>query len=623
MQNVQREPVQVLHMQSGKLQGALETSSITAGVRVLHVFSGNLYSGVETFLRTVAQHRENAKGLTMDFALCFEGRIERELRDAGASVHLLGAVRVRSPRTVRAARRALEELLRSGRYDVVVCHSLWPHAVFAPVVRRCGLPLVHYMHDVANPRGWVDRLANLTSPDLVVANSTFTQSSSPWLFPRAPRRLLRYPAALGGQGTQPDRAWVRASLGASVGQVVILQASCMQSSKGQHLLIDALAELSGNPRWICWMAGGARRPSEIAYAKQIRVAAERLGIAERIRFLGQRDDVPALMRGADIHCQPNAGPEPFDLAFVEALAAGLPVVTTRMGGPMEIIDASCGILVPPDAHSLAGALRDLIDDDARRAQLSSGGPARARELCDPEARTRDLGRELESLVTPRGSLDIQDRAALSEGRSRDAIQSVVAAALREGEGRYDVIVDLGCGRGDCARILEGMYGTYIGCDAVAYVGFPQSETVQFRQVDLNRPPYPLADSSASAVVSVETIEHLENPRALMREMARIARPGGHVVLTTPNQLSLMSKMHLLTRNQFHAFQEAPGLYPAHITALVEEDLRRIAKESGLTDIEIRYTDRGRIPLTTWQWPRAAGARGRWFSDNVMIVARRP
>jgi SAM-dependent methyltransferase len=218
--------------------------------------------------------------------------------------------------------------------------------------------------------------------------------------------------------------------------------------------------------------------------------------------------------------------------------------------------------------------------------------------------------------------DTQARAALSEGRSSDAILSVVAAALRERRSSYDVLVDLGCGHGDCARHLRGMYEAYIGCDAVRYEGFPREDSIRFRQVDLNRTPYPQEDASASAVVSVETIEHLENPRALVREMVRIVRPGGWVVVTTPNQLSLMSRLYLVVRGQFHAFQEGPGLYPAHITALLEEDLRRIASECGLTDVEIRYTDWGRIPLTARHWPRAMGARGRWFSDNVVMLARR-
>jgi hypothetical protein len=77
------------------------------------------------------------------------------------------------------------------------------------------------------------------------------------------------------------------------------------------------------------------------------------------------------------------------------------------------------------------------------------------------------------------------------------------------------------------------------------------------------------------------------------------------------------------KDEFLAFKEAPGLYPAHITALVEKDLRRIAQECGLVNIKFRYTDRGRIPLTAVSWPSRLGARGRWFSDNVVMVATRP
>ena len=109
-------------------------------------------------------------------------------------------------------------------------------------------------------------------------------------------------------------------------------------------------------------------------------------------FLGERRDVPALMRAADLHCQPNTAPEPFGLAFVEALHAGLPVVTTAMGGALEIVTPSCGVLVPPgDADALEQALRALVVDPEARARLGSGGPARARELCDP-------GRQLAALA---------------------------------------------------------------------------------------------------------------------------------------------------------------------------------------------------------------------------------
>ena len=103
------------------------------------------------------------------------------------------------------------------------------------------------------------------------------------------------------------------------------------------------------------MVGGAQRPEEQEYMREIQEKAIQLGIGERVRFLGQRSDVPSLLAAADIFSQPNLGAEPFGIVFIEALAAGLPVVTTAMGGPQEIIDESCGFVAPPgDAESSGG-----------------------------------------------------------------------------------------------------------------------------------------------------------------------------------------------------------------------------------------------------------------------------
>ncbi len=162
------------------------------GSRTLHVYSGNLYGGIETFLRTLARHPRPALAAT-DFALCFEGRLAKELREAGATLHVLGAVRTRSLRSIIAARRALAETLRRHPYEVVVCHSAWPHALFAPVVRAYGPRLAYHMHDAPNALGWPDRWASLTAPDLVLCNSEFTASRGPWFFPRVPRVVARCP----------------------------------------------------------------------------------------------------------------------------------------------------------------------------------------------------------------------------------------------------------------------------------------------------------------------------------------------------------------------------------------------------------------------------------------------
>lgn len=590
--------------------------------RVLHVHSGNLYGGVETFLRTLARHQVPGVQTTMDYALCFDRRIAGELREAGATVHILGDVRVRSPRHIADARRVLARVMTEGRYNVVLCHSVWSHALFGAAARERGVRLALYLHDVPNRHGWLDRWASLTPPDLVLCNSAFTQVAGRWIFPNAKRRLIRCAVAL-DSGVGDSRAAVRTSLGVDDDTVVLLQASRMQPWKGHRLLVDSLSALKGSARWTCWIAGGPQRPSEEAYCRGLVAMVDRLGLASRIKFLGQRNDIPSLMRAADVYCQPNIGPEPFGLAFVEALSAGLPVVTTAMGGAVEIVKSRCGTLVRPEPQAVALALADYIASDQKRRDAAEAGPIQAAELCGVVARTRELASELSLLARPALPVDARARAALSEGRSDDAILSVVARALREKQSRFEHVVDLGCGRGDCAYYLNGMIGHYLGCDVERYDAFPRKEFIQFRQIDLNKTPYALDSASASVVLSTETIEHVENPRALVREMVRIVRPGGWVVVTTPNQLSLASKLHLIARNEFPAFQEAPGLYPAHITALVEDDLIHIARECGLLNVEIRYTDRGRIPLTPWHWPAHAGARGRWFSDNVVMLARRP
>jgi glycosyltransferase involved in cell wall biosynthesis len=143
------------------------------------------------------------------------------------------------------------------------------------------------------------------------------------------------------------------------------------------------------------VAGGPQRPHEAEYERELIALAGSLGIRDRVRFLGERRDVPRLFRASDVHCQPNITPEPFGLAFIEALYASVPVVTSDLGGAREIVTAECGALVPPgDRPALTNALQALIDDPARRARLGSGGPARAQALCDPSTQIAALERVL-------------------------------------------------------------------------------------------------------------------------------------------------------------------------------------------------------------------------------------
>ncbi len=364
-----------------------------APLRVLHLCAGNLYGGVERIVAACARARHLCPTMTPFVAVCFDGRLSREVEDAGMPCQRLGAVRFSRPWTVWAARRRLARLLSIEAPDAAICHSAWAFALAAPIVRRHRAQLILWLHDRVDGRTWTERWAAMSAPDLVISNSRFTAATVPAMFPRADAVVL-YAPVLDGPGLPAgSRETLRASLGADENDVVVLMASRLEEWKGHRLLLRAIQHLAG--QWRVWIAGSAQRPHEEVYAAELQDTVRAMNAAARVTFLGAREDVPALMRAADVYCQPNAAPEPFGVAFVEALYAARPVVTTRMGGAQEIVTDQCGVLVPADDEgALAVALERLVSDPALRRRLGEAGPARARALCDPA----DQLRRLRSLV---------------------------------------------------------------------------------------------------------------------------------------------------------------------------------------------------------------------------------
>jgi glycosyltransferase involved in cell wall biosynthesis len=365
-------------------------------MRVLHVYSGNLFGGVETMLLTMARERARCPAIEPAIALCFEGRLSAELATTGISVHLLPEVRASRPLTIRRAKRALAAIIESGRFDRVVCHAAWSQALFGGVVKRAKVPLVFWAHDVATGKHWTERIARRVHPDLVICNSRYTADSIRVLYADVPAVVVTCPidtkaCVLSAE----ERTAVRRELDTPNDALVLIQVSRMEAWKGHAVVVEALGRLRAQAGWVWWVVGGVQRPEEVAYVDGLVAATRRLGIEDRVRWLGERDDVRRLLAAADVHCQANVEPEPFGIAYVEALAAGLPVVASRAGGVVEIVDESCGVLVPPgDSLALAAAIERLIADRPFRAKLAAGAPVRARQLSDP---ARQLSRLADAL----------------------------------------------------------------------------------------------------------------------------------------------------------------------------------------------------------------------------------
>lgn len=216
-----------------------------------------------------------------------------------------------------------------------------------------------------------------------------------------------------------------------------------------------------------------------------------------------------------------------------------------------------------------------------------------------------------------------EAAAASCGISSEPILDAALAALGTISSGI-ALLEFGAGTGNLLQRLvnSNCQGSLTGADILARpIWLPES--VGWIQADLNHSMH-LNEGSFDIIVSTEVIEHLENPRAVAREFARLLRPGGRVVLTTPNQESIRSFLSLLVTGHFVAFQNS--CYPAHITALLRADLKRIFAEAGFQNIQFRFTGHGgipKLPRITWQQVSFGRLRGRLFSDNLVMEAVLP
>jgi 2-polyprenyl-3-methyl-5-hydroxy-6-metoxy-1,4-benzoquinol methylase len=199
------------------------------------------------------------------------------------------------------------------------------------------------------------------------------------------------------------------------------------------------------------------------------------------------------------------------------------------------------------------------------------------------------------------------------------IERFILAANLKGK-----VLDYGAGVGHLAWRLHALkrFETVTGADILAAPA-DLAPGVEWIEQDLNA-PLPINENSFDVVIAAEVIEHLENPRFMIREIFRILRKGGVALITTPNNESWRSLVALLVRGNYAAFGE--GSYPAHITPLLRKDFTRAFSEAGLSSPQFYFTDEGGIPgkpVVTWQQISLGLLQGLRFSDNLMAVAIKP
>ena len=331
--------------------------------------------------------------LRQEFVVSFSGRLERELDSAGVRVHRLPAPRASRPLMVWRARRAFAALQQKLGASVVVFHSAWPHAMFAATARASGARIIFWQHQPMTRPEWPDRWARFVRPDLAVFNSEFTAARP--AFPSVPGRVIHCPVEE-PPALDPDlREALRMELGATPAEAVVLMAARFERWKGHDILVTGRRSSSPpNRPWRIWIAGSRadRRRAALRLAGRIGGRGAAAPAAQRIALLGERSDVPTLMRLADIYCQPNLKGEPFGMAIAEAMRSSLPSVVSGGGGAAELLDESCGI--DDRAGDTAAVASATAGADWRRAAAHGHGRCRRgscrRGSTDPASRVRDL-----------------------------------------------------------------------------------------------------------------------------------------------------------------------------------------------------------------------------------------
>lgn len=289
----------------------------------------------------------------------------------------LGAELIRTPHPRDPAYGdEVEAALRERRVEVFHGHVGTGREDFggARAARRAGVPVVvQTLHLPWMLRGRYQRREfhrSIREVDRLITVSGAQRST--YLRIGVPPELVTTVAnGVPPLGAGPGRAEARRRLGLDPHQPVLLTVGRLIVMKGHRYLVDALPQLRSRfPELAAVVIGEGHTVGELVER------AEAAGVGEALRLPGHRDDARELLDAADVFVLPSLH-EGMPLVLLEAMAAGVPVVATRVVGTTEVVqDGVTGLLVPPaDPGALAVALEKVLEDPTLRASLAQAGAA--------------------------------------------------------------------------------------------------------------------------------------------------------------------------------------------------------------------------------------------------------
>ncbi len=310
--------------------------------------------GAERVVLMLARHLPRDRFDVSVAALDGRGALAEALRAAGCRVYDLGG----RGRLAAGGAVGLRRLLRTLRPDIVHSHLLRAHlaAAWAPCRAHAGR-LVMTEHQ-ADPRGWAVRLFRRAAHQ-AAALTAVSDGVRQHLVACGvrPERVVTVPNGIEIEPFAAATSLPVETLGVPDGARPVLFVGRLVRQKGLDVLLRAMTLPGTADATVHLLVAG-----EGAERASLELLAERLGVASRVHWLGRRDDVAALMKTAAVVVLPSRW-EGLSLTLLEAMAAGRPVVATRVQGQADVIEhEQTGLLVPPESpEALAAALRRVLD----------------------------------------------------------------------------------------------------------------------------------------------------------------------------------------------------------------------------------------------------------------------
>ena len=374
-------------------------------IRVAYVIDKLGLGGAQTHLGGLVSGLGEGYSPTV-FHLIAGGRIADDLQRRGVPLIGLGVPRLYGTRAPRAL-RVLVRCLRQNRTDIVHTYLSSANVFGAVAARLAGVPcLITSRRDTGFGDSPTMRLALRHTNRWASRVVAVSQDVAEVVLRREkvdPRRLTVIPNGIDLSRFQARgrRRETRKALGLEDDTPLILAVGHVTRVKGVDVLLEAAARLVRERPGAVFLVAGDGHADEV---RRVEDQVAEAGLRHAFRLLGARTDVPDLLEACDIFVQPSRS-EGQPNAVMEAMAMGVPVVATRVGGVPEIArDGAEAVLVPAeDPERLAEACSKLLVDDDRRRRLGAAAAARARAEFGLDTMVGRYVRMYQAAAAPRAS----------------------------------------------------------------------------------------------------------------------------------------------------------------------------------------------------------------------------